>query len=318
MKKAICIIITLLMTAAMISGCSLFGEPKAKLELDRTSLEMTVGDTVQLDAGDAAKVKWISSDENVASVHAGSVTAKSAGSASVTASLDDGTSAVCAVTVIDKLIASVTLSAKSIRLGLGKTVQISASYAPSDASATELTWSSQDSGIATVDQNGFVTGCADGATNIICTASGGVSASCSVTVEEAPEAPTNAPPTVKPTSPSTEPTAFSDATEAKETTSETASTPSYSGDFIFPDSSVRRLSESEVKDTLSSMSGASVSGSFSQDAVNEIFARNGYVFRTASIKAYYESKSWYKPDPDFSISGLSDIEEYNISLFSKY
>ena len=66
------------------------------------------------------------------------------------------------------------------------------------------------------------------------------------------------------------------------------------------------------------MTGVSVSGSFSQDAVNEIFARNGYVFRTASIKAYYESKSWYKPDPNFSMSELSEIEEYNIALFSKY
>jgi hypothetical protein len=78
------------------------------------------------------------------------------------------------------------------------------------------------------------------------------------------------------------------------------------------------LSESEVSATFASASGAPVSGSYSQDAINEIFARHGYTFRTASIMAYYQSKSWYHPDPNFSMSSLSEIEEYNINLFSKY
>lgn len=313
MKRAFCIILTILITAVAFAGCSLFGEQKSGLELDQTALNMTVGETAQLNAGEATKVKWTSSDESVASVHAGSVVAKKAGTADITASLEDGTSEVCKVTVADKLITSVTLSSKSIKLGLGKTVQISASYAPADASVTELTWSSENEKIATVNNDGYITGCSDGTTNIVCTSSGGVSASCVVTVAEAPEAPTKPPATTKPTS-STEPTASTQATEAK---SETRAPAAY-GDYIFPDSSTRMLSDSEVKEKLGSMTGVSVSGSFSQDAVNEIFARNGYVFRTASIKAYYESKSWYKPDPNFSMSELSEIEEYNIALFSKY
>lgn len=314
MKKALCIILAAILMTATAAGCSLFNKD-AELKLDQTELSMTVGDTAQLNAGDASKVKWTSSNEAVATVHGGTVNARSAGTADITVSAEDGASQVCRVTVTDKLITTISLSVKSIRLGLGKTVQINATYSPADASQTGLSWSSEDESIAKVDENGFVTGCSDGTTNIICRSSNGVSASCAVTVSEAPEAPTDPPATAKPTAAATEATSATKPAEKGETPTVT---PSYSGDYLFPESSTRMLSESEVKDALSSMSGASVSGSFSQDAVNEIFARHGYIFRTSSIKAYYESKSWYTPNPNFSMSDLSEIEEYNISLFGKY
>ena len=89
------------------------------------------------------------------------------------------------------------------------------------------------------------------------------------------------------------------------------------GGFIFPDSSARYLSDSEVASRLSSMSGSPVSDSFAQDAVNEIFARHGYVFRTPSIRAYYEAQSWYSADPSYDGS-LNAAEQYNIALLSGY
>jgi hypothetical protein len=52
-------------------------------------------------------------------------------------------------------------------------------------------------------------------------------------------------------------------------------------------------------------------------ARNEIFARHGYVFKTQYYIDYFNSKSWYKPDPNYS-GNLSGIEEYNVNLIKKY
>ena len=81
----------------------------------------------------------------------------------------------------------------------------------------------------------------------------------------------------------------------------------YSDDntFIIPDSSVRKLTKSELS-------------SFSSDTLalirNEIYARNGYVFKKEKYKDYFESKLWYVPNPDFNESFLNETEKYNIQL----
>ena len=87
--------------------------------------------------------------------------------------------------------------------------------------------------------------------------------------------------------------------------------------MIFPDSSARYLAQSEVTVTLKSRSGSPVSQSFAQDAINEIYARNGYIFRTESIRSYYEAQSWYHPNPGYDGS-LNTFEAYNIALLSGY
>ena len=316
MKRALSLIPALLLIAVIMTACGLFGAPKEELRIDKTELDMIVGDTAELSAGDAAKIKWMSDNESVATVHAGTVSAKSAGTANITVSLEDGASQTCKVTVKDKEISSISLSAGNIRLGLGKTVQITAAYSPADASSNELSWSSGDESVAVVDDKGFVTGVSDGSTEIVCSAKNGVKATCAVRVEEAPEQPSASPETMKPSQPSE--TVKASETPTKPSEASEPVSPAYSGDFVFPDSSTRYLSESEVRETLGSMTGTSVSGSFSQDAVNEIFARHGYVFRTASIRAYYESKSWYRENPNFDMDDITDIEEYNIAIFSKY
>ena len=310
MKRFVSILLCLLVAAA-VGGCSMFGsEP---LELDRTELSMTVGDTEQLSAGKAAKVHWESSDDKVASVNGGAVTAKSAGTAVITASTDKGESQSCNVTVADKLITEVTINSPSVRLEVGKTIQLTATYKPADASKTGLSWSSRDSGVAEVDENGYVTGISDGVTDIVCTSENGIEGSCTVTVNRVTvptSAPRITPATQAPTAaPSESPTSAQSSSSQQS---------SGSGDYIFPDSSSRYLGADEVYQRLSSMSGSPVSDSFGQDAVNEIYARNGYVFRSSSLSAYYQGKSWYRPDPSFDPSDLNEYEQYNIGLLSQY
>ena len=210
-------------------------------------------------------------------------------------------------------ITKITLDKQTAEINVGKAVKLTADYTPKDAADTTLTWSSSDDSIALVNSEGNVTGVKAGYVNIICKASNGVEASCTVTVkEEEKKADTEKKEEKK---------------EEKDSDAGAKTTvinnyyghynPSYvynPSDFVFPDSSVRKLSYAEINATLSSMGGHSVSGSFAQDAINEIYARNGYIFKTDSIRAYYESKPWYYEDPSFTTSDFNEIEKYNISL----
>ena len=312
MKKVLSLLLCLLF-AVSVAGCGAFGNNK--LELDRTAIHMTVGETAQLSAGKAVRVHWESSDEKVCSVIGGAVNAKSAGTAIVTASVESGEKASCTVTVDDKLIETITLSSKSLRLEPYKTIQLTASFTPADASKKALTWSSQDESVATVDEKGYVTGVSDGATIIICTSENGVEGSCAVTVSS-DIMPTD-PPYVPPTEAATEAPAESATEKEKEKKSKQKPAEEASGDFIFPDSSTRYLDSAEVSEKLAGMTGTPVAADFAQDAINEIYARHGFVFRSDYLREYYNSQSWYHADPSFSPNDLSEIELYNIGVINR-
>lgn len=305
MKRFTLFLLGCLTVCVILAGCS------EKLTLDQTQLDMTVGDSIELSAGKATRVSWESNNDAVATVNGGVVTAKSAGEALITASLENGEAASCRVKVTDKLITEITLSTTGARIEVGKTIQLEATYKPADASHVALSWESSDPHIATVNEEGFVTGVFQGVTTITCKSDNDVKASCTVNVGSASQpttAPTQPPAVIKPT----------ETTAAPKSTDPAASSQSgSSGGMLFPDSSTRYLTNDEIAAKIYSMSGTPLSSSFGQDAVNEIYARHGFVFRTASIRAYYEAQSWYHPDPSYDGS-LSGIEQYNVGLLSQY
>jgi hypothetical protein len=63
-------------------------------------------------------------------------------------------------------------------------------------------------------------------------------------------------------------------------------------------------------------------GLFLEDAVKmrqEIYARRGKVFtKEPWFQSYFESFAWYKADPNFSESQLSDVEKRNIATIAAY
>ena len=112
--------------------------------LDKTTLSLTVGETATLTAtvkpDDATdkNVTWTSSDESVAKVADGKVTAVKSGKATITAKCEDKT-AECAVTVTVPT-GSVTLDKTSLSLAVGETAQLTATVKPDDATDKTVVW----------------------------------------------------------------------------------------------------------------------------------------------------------------------------------
>ena len=144
--------------------------------------KQSIGCSVFPDNASNKTVNWSSSNASIATVDSsGIVTGVAAGSTTVTATAADGSgvSASCSVTVT-KAATSLTINHTELTVPVGGTAETGASVEPSDI---ELTWSSADTSIATVSE-GVITGVSAGTTLII-VSGGGMSASCTVTVEDA-------------------------------------------------------------------------------------------------------------------------------------
>ncbi len=128
------------------------------ITLSQTEISLNKGRTVVLTATVAPEnaadktVIWSSSNEKVATVSDGTVTAVSKGTATVTAKAGDKT-ATCTVTV--KVPASkVTLNTKQIYMVKGKSVNVKATVTPSDTT-DRTSWSTSNKKVATV-KNGKI------------------------------------------------------------------------------------------------------------------------------------------------------------------
>ena len=86
--------------------------------------------------------------------------------------------------VVPVAVSDVDLDKTSASLEKGETLTLKATFAPEDATETELTWKSSDSSVATVSEDGVVTAVAKGTATITATAESGVEASCEITVTE--------------------------------------------------------------------------------------------------------------------------------------
>ncbi|MBQ4215859.1 MAG: Ig-like domain-containing protein, partial [Bacteroidales bacterium] len=160
--------------------------------LDKESADLTVGGditltaTVKPDDATDTEVSWTTSNDKVATVDGGKVTAVGAGDAIITVTTKDGGfTATCKVTVTNAVIAvtGVTLDKESAELTIGQTLKLAAVVAPENASNKNITWSSDASAIAKVDQTGTVTAVAEGSATItVETEDGEFFATCDVTV----------------------------------------------------------------------------------------------------------------------------------------
>lgn len=136
-------------------------EKSAVISLDKKELILDRYESKLLTATvtvEGAEVVWSTSDDSVASVTDGLVEACGEGKATITATAA-GDSATCEVTVADSgLVPSISVSATRLTVPFGETSQIEAKavYKGVNINAA-LTYSSNDSKIATVSETGLVT-----------------------------------------------------------------------------------------------------------------------------------------------------------------
>lgn len=164
------------------------------ISLNKTSASLSVGETTQLSAtvspnsATNKSVNWSSDNTSVATVSSnGLVTAKSAGNATITCKATDGSGkkATCSITVKETVKpTSITLNKSKASITEGETLQLTATITPSDAADKTITWISDNTAVATVDNNGLVTAKKAGTANIIATTSNNLAAVCAITVEE--------------------------------------------------------------------------------------------------------------------------------------
>lgn len=146
--------------------------------------EATIGYTVTPDVSeiDFAEMQWTSSDEDVASVIDGTITAKAAGTAVITVMpvAPSNKNATLGVVVVEDAVAAtgivITDDATFTKdelpaVYIGETMQLTATITPSNATFKGVKWTSGDEAKATVDMvTGVVTGLSTGMVTITATA----------------------------------------------------------------------------------------------------------------------------------------------------
>lgn len=152
--------------------------PVATVEVSPPTANLLVAGTVQLSAtakdeagavlaGRAAT--WTTSDPTVATVNpTGRVTGLAAGSATIVATIEGKTGS-AAVTVTQQAVATVEVTPSPANVAVQQTIQLTATLKASDG--TELTgrpvaWSSSNEAVATVNNNGRVTGVTPGTATV--------------------------------------------------------------------------------------------------------------------------------------------------------
>ena len=131
-------------------------------------------------------VIWTSSNTAIATVVYGEITGVSAGTATITATTEDGgKTATCTVTVIPYIANAVTgVSLDALDpLPTAKKVKLVAKIAPANADSQNVTWASSNPDVATINAAGVLEALKPGtATITVTTEEGGFTASCGVTV----------------------------------------------------------------------------------------------------------------------------------------
>ncbi len=165
------------------------------ITLSAESNSISIGATTQLTVGytpsdtNVKNVTYTSSNESIATVsNTGLVTGVAQGSATITATAQTAngtTSATTSITVTPIAVTSVSLSSNSETVKEGKTVTLTATVSPSNATNKAVNWSSSNTSVATVN-GGTVTGVSAGSATItVTTVDGSKTATCTVTVTAA-------------------------------------------------------------------------------------------------------------------------------------
>ena len=174
---------------------NVYNQAVTGVTIEPSEAELNVGSSTKLTAtvlpenASNKNVVYSVDDESILSVDQdGNVTGLSLGTATVTVTTEDGGfSASAEITVMPVRVTGVGISPEAASVDLGRTIQLTASITPSNATNKNLSWSVSDETIISVDGQGTVTGLSFGtATVTVTTEDGGFSDSAEITVCYAP------------------------------------------------------------------------------------------------------------------------------------
>lgn len=183
---------------------------------------------------------------------------------------------------------SIAAYPETINLTEGGAETIQVVLTPSDAEKQDLLWASSNREVAVVDESGKVSAVGKGSCTITIASKAYSDISCHVEVivgqGEAAQEPRSQ--------------SESNYVSYVEETNAASVYPTY------------YLSETEV---------AGMDGEQIQFIINQIYAKNGYVFRTAEIQNYFSRMPWYVPvSNDASRLQMSSVDRSNLNLLVSY
>lgn len=160
------------------------------IKLDKTAITMNVGKSTTVTPIISPKdatiktVKWYSDNNDVATVDKnGKITAKGSGYATITAVTADGSFKAKTTVFSIKPVTGVSLNKTSAYMDVGDKLTLKPIFKPSDATITDVTWTTSDKSVAAVSSNGVVKGLKRGTATITCTTKNGKKvATCKVYV----------------------------------------------------------------------------------------------------------------------------------------
>ena len=169
-------------------------QPVTKVTLNKKTASMMRGKALTLKASVSPKnannrdIRWTSSNTKVATVtQKGVVKGVGKGTATITAAARDGSrvKASCRITVRQP-VAKVILDKNTISIVSGKTSALKASVFPENADSKTIVWTSSDTKVVTVTQQGIVKGIRKGNATITAKAAdgSGVKAACQIAVTQ--------------------------------------------------------------------------------------------------------------------------------------
>lgn len=168
--------------------------PVESIVLDAGTEMVPVGKTLNVKVNiepknaTAKKQDWTSSDEAVATVQNGKVKGIAPGTATITAKAMDNSGVTASLEIrVVQPVKKITIDAgKTLNLPVGYTQMITLNIQPDDATVKDVTWTSSNEKVATVDNNGLVTAVAKGKAKITVEAADGskVKAVVNVVVDE--------------------------------------------------------------------------------------------------------------------------------------
>ena len=174
------------------------------ISVDQENIELTEGEEINIGAtvdDSFATLSYESSNEDIVVVlEDGRVFAKKAGVASilitaqkrVSQDLINTSDTTISITVLERIIpiSDIIVNEDQISLFVGDEIELHAQILPSNATYQDLSWSSSDTSVATVDSNGKVSAVTAGNSVITVTCSNGISKTISLEVKEISSNPT--------------------------------------------------------------------------------------------------------------------------------